>query len=309
MTSTLTSKLSADEKDPTLIGAHCQLKFCSRLDFLPFQCESCGYTFCLDHRSETAHQCTRAGEWAARRREENLKSQPLGIQKNMQEMERYCASSNCKTIIGTSLSISVHCTSCNQSYCLKHRLKDKHDCCNLTVASLSFTSNPSVLEQQLDQAKTALSKLKAWGSAQRANVSRSIPKIRPSPTTARIITANNLKKIAKGDDKLPPEKRVYVQVEAEATTTSSKLPSGAFFYSKDWAIGRVLDAAARALQVQNVNNESNDEMKKLRIFHIEKGRLLDFNEKVGSVLLNGETIVLLRGVGPSVPDLIDFTPT
>jgi len=31
---------------------------------------------------------------------------------------------------------------------------------------------------------------------------------------------------------------------------------------------------------------------------------LEFNEKVGDVLNTGNTIVLLRGVGPPVPDLI-----
>lgn len=309
MTSANTANLSIEEKDPTLVGSHCKLEYCNRLDFLPFQCESCGYTFCLDHRSEAAHKCAKAGEWAARRRKENLKTQSLGINKNMQDIERCCASSNCKTIIGTSLSISVHCSSCNRYYCLKHRLKDGHDCSNQTFSTSRATAYSSIFENQAEQAKTAFSKLKAWGSAQKANVSRSLPKQRVSPTAARMIALNNLKKIAKGDDKLPPEKRVYIYVEAEAATTSSKLPNGAFFYSRDWVIGRVLDVAAKALQVQNVNNEGDEEIKKLRVFHIEKGRILDFSENVGNALTNGETIVLLRGVGPSVPDLIDLTST
>ncbi|RKF61118.1 AN1-type zinc finger protein 1 [Erysiphe neolycopersici] len=309
MTSTITAKSSTDEIDPTLIGTHCQLEYCNRLDFLPFHCESCRHTFCLDHRSETAHKCSKAGEWAARRREENLKTQSLGIKKNMQDVERCCASSICKTIIGTSLSISVHCASCNQYYCLKHRLKDEHDCSNQKVSTSRATAYSSIFGNQTEQAKTAFSKLKAWGSAQKANVNRSLPKQRVSPTAARMIVINNLKKTAKGDDKLPSEKRVYLHVEAESATTCSKLPSGAFFYSTDWVIGRVLDAAAKALQVQNVNNEGDKEKMKLRVFHIEKGRILDFSEKVGSVLTNGDTIVLLRGVGPSVIDLIDLTST
>lgn len=72
-------------------------------------------------------------------------------------------------------------------------------------------------------------------------------------------------------------------------------------------MGRVLDAAAKSLQVQNVNNQGTDEKDKLRIFHVEGGRLLEFNEKVGSALVSGNKIVLLRGVGPAVPDLIDLT--
>jgi len=90
---------------------------------------------------------------------------------------------------------------------------------------------------------------------------------------------------------------VYLYVEAEAETTAAKIPKGQFFYSGDWVVGRVLDAAAKNLQVQNVNNQSSDEQDKLRVFHVEGGRLLDFNEKVGSALVSGNTIVLLRGVG------------
>jgi len=41
-----------------------------------------------------------------------------------------------------------------------------------------------------------------------------------------------MKKEAKGDERVPPEKRVYLYVEAEARTTSAKIPKGTFWYSK-----------------------------------------------------------------------------
>lgn len=106
-----------------------------------------------------------------------------------------------------------------------------------------------------------------------------------------------LKRNAKGDEKVPVEKRVYVYVEASAETVTSKIPKGTFFYSADFSVGRLLDLAARSLQVQNVNNRSESEEDKLRVFHIEGGRLLGFGEKVGACLRTGETVVLLRGVG------------
>lgn len=132
-----------------------------------------------------------------------------------------------------------------------------------------------------------------------------LPKPKPSSAAARLIAVNELKKTAKGDEKLAPEKRVYLYVEAEAATTSAKFPKGQLFYSKDWVIGRLLDAAAKSLQVTNVNNQGMEEKDKLRVFHVEGGRLLEFNEKVGGALVSGNTIVLLRGVGPAVPDLIE----
>jgi hypothetical protein len=120
-----------------------------------------------------------------------------------------------------------------------------------------------------------------------------------------LVAVNALKKSAKGDEKVPTEKRVYIYVEAEAATTTAKFPKGEFFYSRDWVVGRVLDAAAKSLQVQNVNNQSEDERDKLRVFHVEGGRLLEFGEKVGAALVSGNTIVLLRGVGPAIPNLIE----
>jgi len=221
----------------------------------------------------------------------------------MKDIEKPCASPVCKTVIGTSLSTSVHCSTCNRHYCLKHRLREDHNCKNL----VPIGARPSAFNTQADSAKLAFGKLRAWGTAQKASMaSRVLPKPKPSSASARLVATNALKKTAKGDDKIAVDKRVYLSVEAEAATTQSKFPSGAFFYNKDWVIGRVLDAAAKSLQVQNVNNQGLDEKDKLRVFHVEGGRLLDFSEKVGSALVNGNKIVLLRGVG-APPDLIDLT--
>jgi AN1-type zinc finger protein 1 len=291
-----------DRSDPTLIGTHCQYEYCNQLDFLPFFCQSCKKTFCLDHRSETSHKCTDAGAWAERRRLAQLAHPSIGEGKRMRDMvsQKPCASPTCKTVIGTSLSTGVHCSNCNRDYCLKHRLKEDHDCSNL----IPLGARPAQFDVA-SRTKSALEKLKAWGSAKKEQAGRVLPKPKPSSAAARLVAVNNLKKTAKGDDKLPVEKRVYVYVEAEAETTTAKFPKGAFFYSKDWVIGRVLDAAAKGLQVQNVNNQSSDERDKLRVFHVEGGRILEYNEKVSAALVSGNTIVLLRGVGPP-PDLIDL---
>lgn len=94
-------------------------------------------------------------------------------------------------------------------------------------------------------------------------------------------------------------------MEASADTTKAKYPTGDFFYNKEWSVGRVLDAAAKALQVENVNNRGGGEVERLRVFHVEAGRLLEFSEKLGTACQSGNTIVLLRGVGPPIPDLIE----
>ncbi|CAJ2512413.1 Uu.00g054280.m01.CDS01 [Anthostomella pinea] len=296
-------KMDKDE-DPTLIGRHCQLEYCNQLDFLPFFCQSCKKTFCLDHRIEDSHKCANKGAWAERRRLAQLAKPSAGEGRRMRDYvsEKPCAATSCKTTVGTALVPGVHCPTCNRDYCLKHRLKEEHDCAN----KVPIGARPG--QQQYDVAehtKNAFAKLRAWGSAKRDQANRALPKAKPSSTSARLVATNNLKKTAKGDAKLPSEKRVYVYVEAEAETTTARNYKGEFYYSKDWVIGRVLDAAAKSLQVENVNNQSSQERDKLRVFHVEGGRVLEFNEKVGTVLVSGNTIVLLRGIGPP-PDLIEL---
>ena len=39
------------------VGASCSLKDCKQHDFLPFKCESCSGTFCLEHRTSESHNC------------------------------------------------------------------------------------------------------------------------------------------------------------------------------------------------------------------------------------------------------------
>ncbi|XXG94336.1 hypothetical protein Hte_000590 [Hypoxylon texense] len=291
------------EADATLIGKHCQLEYCNQLDFLPFFCQSCKKTFCLDHRSETAHKCANAGAWAERRRQAQLSRPSAGEGKRMRDLvsQKPCAADGCKTTVGTSLVPGVHCAGCNRDYCLKHRLKEEHDCKN----KIPVGARPAQFDVVAEQTKSAFARLKAWGAAKKESASRTLPKPKPSTASARLVAVNNLKKSAKGDAKLPPEKRVYLYVEAEAETTTAKTYKGAFYYSKDWVVGRVLDAAAKSLQIENVNNQSSQERDKLRVFHVEGGRVLEFNEKVGSALVSGNTIVLLRGVGPP-PDLIEL---
>jgi hypothetical protein len=128
-----------------------------------------------------------------------------------------------------------------------------------------------------------------------------------SVAAAAQVELNALKRTAKGEANIPQEKRIYLHVEASADTTKAKYPTGKFFYNKDWTVGRVLDMAAKALQVQNVNNRGGGEEEKLRVFHVEGGRLLKFGEKIGEPCKSGNMIVLLRGVGSGeAPDLIDL---
>ena len=169
-------------------------------------------------------------------------------------------------------------------------MREDHDCSNVAPIGARPAQGPS----QTDKAKAALGKLKIWSKEKQASV---LPKPKPSSAASRLMATNRLKQTAKGDEKVPVDKRIYLHVEAEASTTTSKLLKGAFWYSRDWSVGRMLDAAAKGLQITNLNNRVEGEEERLRVFHVEGGRLLDFGEKVGDTCTTGNTVVLLRGVG------------
>jgi putative cofactor-binding repeat protein len=195
----------------------------------------------------------------------------------------------------------VSCHNCNRQYCLKHRLREEHDCAKLTPLGARTATAKFDAQLQTEKARLAFSRLRAWGKEKQTAV---LPKPKPTSSAARMVALNQLKKGAKGDEKIANDKRVHLHVEAEASTTTSKFPKEDMFFGQQWSVGRVLDAAAKQLQVQNVNNSGGGEEVKLRVFHVEGGRLLEFSERLGEAVVSGNTIVLLRGVGSAVPDLI-----
>ena len=238
-----------------------------------------------------------------------------------------CAQPQCKTTINTSRTPGVLCPECKRQYCLSHRLQDSHGCASLHSPLVG--ANPAA---KASVAKAALARLKAWKTSTsnspvgEENTKKRVGRGGKNNAMAELM---RLKREAGGDQKVPMEKRVWVYVEAEKASTTSKHPKGEFFYSKvclffshlvlfhylyytarrltptgiqDWSVGKVLDQAAQALQVQNVNNRGDDDSTRLRVFHVEGGRLLDFSEKFGDSVLPANTIVLLRGV--LVPDLL-----
>jgi len=192
-----------------------------------------------------------------------------------------------------------------------HRHEEQHDCKNLEPIG----ARPTTVQQRT---QSALSRLKLWAENKRKEDEkrRAGPKksgflglVKSSNSNAAVsaqVELNALKRAAKGDAKVPQEKRIYLHVEASSDTTKAKFPTGKFFYNKEISVGRVLDMAAKALMVENLNNRSEKEEDKLRVFHVEGGRLLKFSEKIGDATQNGNMIVLLRGVGDGEPDLIDL---
>ena len=172
-------------------------------------------------------------------------------------------------------------------------MREDHDCKNV----VPLGGKTGVEKSSKEKLKFGFSRIRSWGRGQQERMEKYKPKPKPSSAAVRMVELNKLKKECKGDEKVALEKRVYLHVEAEKETAKAKLASAKVWFSDEWSVGRMLDEAAKRLQVANLNNRVDKEEDRLRVYHVEGGRLLEFSEKVGKVLASGNTIVLLRGVG------------
>jgi AN1-type zinc finger protein 1 len=287
--------------DIEAIGRNCQYEFCRQLDFLPFRCDSCRGTFCLDHRTETAHQCKHAGEWAARQRRSESGYQDTSHYSRLSQRptvlnQEQCSHLSCKTLINTPKDPAVQCQVCNREYCLKHRLREEHGC--EPVPGHPVRDSGGTGPSPHETIRSMFSRVRSWGREKTNTASSNLTRSKRSPTASGILELNELKRAAKGDSRIPADKRLYLHVFGTSETQKTEPPSGKFFFDSRWKVGRVLDDAARKLHIENVNNRGGGEDARLRIFHVESGRFLEFADMIGGGGVKpGHTIVLLRGAG------------
>jgi hypothetical protein len=135
--------------DPDLmgIGQHCAVEHCQQLDFLPFKCDCCSATFCLEHRTYSAHACPKAGNkqldiivcpiCASGVRLQPGEDPNLAFErhtaagcdpsnyKKVHQKPRCCAS-GCKEKL-TSIN-TYSCKNCGRKVCMRHRMGEDHQC-------------------------------------------------------------------------------------------------------------------------------------------------------------------------------------
>ena len=102
-------------------------------------CPNLARVFCLDHRSKLAHKCTDKARKARESEEQRTLITP-SPKPNLRTHNEQCYEISCKTLINTPLSPPNECTSCNRSYCLKHRFPENHDCKNVPRRGAAVTS-------------------------------------------------------------------------------------------------------------------------------------------------------------------------
>ncbi len=118
--------------------------FPNQTDFLPFKCDLCHKTYCLDHRSAKDHRCPHASIKDNQVSVCPLCEKPVSISKgqdpnqiiekhisngcksNPEERiyKNHCTFKNCKQ----SELIPINCKQCKHQFCLKHRAPLDHQC-------------------------------------------------------------------------------------------------------------------------------------------------------------------------------------
>ena len=234
---------AAPEHDLESIGHHCEYEYCHRLDFLPFKCDSCKQTFCLDHRTETAHKCSHAGEAAAAKRKRLQQSSPhtqLATQtgtlnggytlagshihrNDNQKPTVYnsdqCSHPACKTLIHTLKDQGIHCQNCNRDYCLRHRLGEEHDCSKLTPLGPARTGGLQTPQEAL---RSMFSKVKGWGGGGSA---AGVQPPRQQQTTAASTKRSSTSTLAASGLGSVLKSGFSASVKAKVTSISATTPS------------------------------------------------------------------------------------
>ncbi|KAK9458388.1 hypothetical protein V1511DRAFT_520123 [Dipodascopsis uninucleata] len=297
--------MAATSSDGLLkVGEHCAYSSCHKLDFLPFRCLDCRAEYCSDHRYPSAHECPALKQSTNITSNSSRSIGATGGQKlGGSERTLDCSATACKMKINTALAPAIQCPKCRQMTCLKHRLD--HSCPGAPTSSPT-SSQGSSTETGTLTAKAALAKFKKWTQEKHSKLSGPLTPSSPSSAVARAKELADLKQRAKGDTQVPVANRLYVFVESEYARTLAngvKLGREKMFFGKDWPIGKVLDKAAIQLQISNLNSSRNDDKDRLRIYHVQGGRILEFSQRLNTCKVkDGDTLVIVKGV--QLPSLL-----
>ena len=96
------------------LGRHCALESCHRLDFLPFQCDHCHASFCLEHRTVASHSCASAP----------APSPPPSLVLHSYINPHRCQAPHCHK----REALPNACRNCGMNHCLAHRFPTSHAC-------------------------------------------------------------------------------------------------------------------------------------------------------------------------------------
>ena len=164
-------------------GAHCDEAGCHQLDFLPFTCDHCHRTFCLDHRDPSHHTCNFDVTQQRQMPTCPVCSQRIFVQSTqspdgvvnahilsgcrlhlMKDVEvsvkkRQSAALRCDLVDGCANRESystVLCKKCGLQFCLTHRFPENHKCTKRQTLTAHSSRLSPLLPSSLSPSHSAL---------------------------------------------------------------------------------------------------------------------------------------------------------
>ena len=247
------------------LGKQCSVETCGQLDFLPIQCSYCGKTFCKECSSLDKHNCPsiRASS------ESNFR--PV-TSKNIAP-KTPCTFENCDRKVVTA------CPICVLEFCMEHRLEKDH-CCS------------KVEENHIEDSIPKTQALVESILAKKKDIPKSDPKVVKNQKLAAKVQLMKLKMKAQGSKSVPNQDRIYFGVKSCKSKDIKPV-----FVSSTWPFGKVLDAIADLVGLENKNNMSN--VPKLKLFKKLDGLLItdQFDQTLcdllkTEVIFNGDTLIM-----------------
>ncbi|CAI4744079.1 ubiquitin-proteasome pathway [Saccharomyces cerevisiae] len=242
------------------VGKHCA--YCRQLDFLPFHCSFCNEDFCSNHRLKEDHHC----RWLLEHEEvhKTEKSPSKSRDGSSSNDEAYF-----KSLLPERASVRIQ------------RVSEKREPLRgSNTAKVSSTLNSKTLDKifkffQRNEKRNSNNKSKKnFGSS-----------------SNKIIQLANLKKIAKGDPKIPMQNRIYIWcyfVDGDETDIAKEDTRMPLYINKMWPVGRAMDYLSIQLNVKSstlTNSSSND---KFQLCKLKEGKQVSFYNIGASLRVTNE---------------------
>jgi len=277
-----------------LKGKHCSFDECKQFDFLPFQCEACNKTFCLQHRLQRDHKCTE-------KENENINiiptcpicNQLIDIKLNedmnlkinqhidsqcqdyviVENKKPACAYTKCK-----AMKAPIECKACHKFFCPQHRFPSDHECTHYNEDN-SNSNN--------DLNKRGKDLLASYGI-----VKPNIPKPNSNNNYNVDMSKERLrmKNVAIGNKNVELQHRFYVHVLFSKTINKKEIT---MFFNKNKTVGRVLDEICNERRIKNENH--NPQSNKLIVECVRTNGSLPLDvslELLQPEVMSGDTLLI-----------------
>lgn len=255
------------------IGKHCHK--CQQLDFLPFHCEYCNFTYCSSHRNLESHRCP------GKPREE--------------------ARSNQQYDGPTAASL------------FPDREKDKIKLENSINNAKPKATNIIGRNSTQGNVLTKFAKFLKLQKNKKKNDNKVMGLFKRSAPRARSKVAEMaiLRRDTRGDPKVSETDKIYMwclyinpkQVSDNAETDifaniNVENEKKAVWVSKQWSVGRALDSIADKFNIVNINNQTRETDERLCICKVNNDGLsvmVETADRCLKAFKNADLIYLVRG--------------